>query len=342
MNRLIPTVLAFALAMASSSVAAGQTVTIGEVSVVEGPPLYLEFTITGPFFEADKADRLTIRGIPDSVDDLYFLDPELEYYNLERAFTYGSQDLEFYRGEELISTTYGGGTTTSLSVSCIDPESQRLRITFDIWHGEASLPGRGRVFYFEPGKGISDYRFHWVERPPDNIDCAEGETQRWKRGESFHPCSCAGRLKGEDYVSALAAIRGTTSLENPISEADFSAFLARIDGARPYIDQDQHADLDIERYESSKFEVVVITYEDRRNLYVDDQNIFVRRVRGSEWVRVHNAPMRRAILLTASIHGFVDEEVLDVSVYTQDRPWPEERRVQKNLGEWMRNPGPDP
>ena len=318
MNRLIPTVLAFALAMASSSVAAGQSVTIGEVSVVEGPPLHLEFTITGPFFEADQADRLTIRGIPAGLDDLYFLDPE--YYNLEGAFTYGSQDLEFYRGEELIGTAGGGGTTTSLSVACIDPESQHLRITFDLWHGEASLPARGRVFYFEPGKGISDYRFHWVERPPDNIDCAEGETQGWKRGESFHPCSCAGRLKGEDYVSALAAIRDTTSLENPISEADFSALLARIDGARPYVDQDQHADLDIDRFESSQFEVVVITYIDRSNMYVDAQTIFVRRVRGGEWVRVHNAPWtRQAGLLTASIHGFVDEEVLDLSVYAEER-----------------------
>lgn len=334
--------LAPALVIASCSTPTDQTVTIGEVSVVEGPPLYLEFTITGPFFEADTPDRLTIRGIPADVENLYYLDPESEYYNLESAFTYGAQDLEFYRGTQRIGTAPGGGVFSALSAACIDPASQRLRITFDMWHGEASLPARGRVFYYDTGKGLSDYRFYWAERPPDHLHCAEGDMQRWTRGERFQPCSCAGRLKGDDYVSALAAIEGASSLENPIPDADFNALLARIDGVRPYIDEDQDIALDIERYDSPKFEVVMITYDNRSDLYVDDQTIFVRRVMGSEWIRVHSAPSWRGGSLAASIHGFVNEEVLDITVYLDDAPRPEERRMRRNLGEWMRNPDRDP
>ena len=334
------------MAMASRSVVlTGQTVTISEISVVEGPPMYFEFTINGPFFDADAADRLTIRGIPDEseTEHLIYLRPESEGHNLDGAFRYGSQQLEFYRGEELVSTTYGGARTTSLSGVCIDPDSQRLRITFDLWDGGATIGASTNVFYSRLGNGISDYRISWVDQFPDNtFDCAEGQKLRWTRDESFHPCRCAGRLKGEDYVSALAAIRSASSLENPISEADFTALLARIDVARPYLDQDQYADLNIQRYESSKFEVVVITYEDDVNLYVDSQTIFVRRVRGGEWVRVHNALVTSKGLHAASIHGFVDEEVLDLSMNPDGSGyWPRQERVKKNLEEWMRNPDPD-
>lgn len=320
----------------------GQTVTISKISVVEGPPLYFEFTITGPFFDADAADRLTIRGIPGefNTEHLNYLSPE-RYY-LDGAFRYGSQQLEFYRGDDLVSTTYGGGRTTSLSGVCIDPDSQRLRITFDLWDGGATIGASTNVFYARPGNGIADYRISWVDQFPDNtFDCAEGQKLRWAPDESFHPCRCAGRLKGEDYVSALTAIGSASSLENPISEADFTAMLARIDVARPYIDQDQDADFKIQRYESSKFEVVVITYEEDVNLYVDQQTIFVRRVRGGEWVRVHDALVTSKGLHEATIHGFVDEEVLDLSMNPDGSGyWPRRERVKKNLEEWMRNPDP--
>ena len=311
----------------------GHTVTISKMAVVEGPPLYFEFTISGPFFDADAADRLTIRGIPHefNTEHLNYLSPETEWYNLDGAFRYGSQQLEFYRGEELVSTTYGGGQTTSLSGVCIDPDSQRLRIIFDLWSGGATIGASTNVFYSRPGDGISDYRISWADWLPDNtFDCAEGQKLRWTRDEGFHPCRCAGRLKGEDYVSALNAISSASSLENPIAEADFTALLTRIDVARPYIDQDQNADLSIQRYESSKFEVVVITYKEDVNLYVDEQIIFVRRVRGGEWVRVHNALVTSKGLHAATIHGFVDEEVLDLSMNPDGWSlWPRQERGEK-------------
>ena len=323
----------------------GQTVTISKMSLVEGPPVHFEFTITGPFFDADAADRLTIRGIHDGsdIDPLNHLPPESEWDNLDGTLMNGARQLEFYRGEELVSTTYGGARITYLSGVCIDPDSQRLRITFDRWNGEATIGASTNVFYARPGNGIADYRISWVDRFPDNtFDCAEGQKLVWTRDESFHPCRCAGRLKGEDYVSALTAIGSASSLENPISKADFTALLARIDVARPYIDQDQNADLKIQRYESSKFEVVVITYKEDVNLYVDQQTIFVRRVRGGEWVRVHDALVTSKGLHEATIHGFVDEEVLDLSMNPDGSGyWPRWERVKKNLEEWMRNPDPD-
>lgn len=145
-----------------------QPVTISEVSVVEGPPLSFEFTITGPFFEEHKMERLTIRGLPEEWKDdyKYYLDPEIRGSppgpnDPAKAFTYGSDRLEFYRDGELVHAGGGGGQTTYLSDVCIDPGSGRLRLTFDMWSGSATVPGRDDIFYFVPGKGIVSTTFAW-------------------------------------------------------------------------------------------------------------------------------------------------------------------------------------
>lgn len=329
-------------------------VTISEVSLVKEPSLYLETTVTGPFFEADKWDRLTIRTIPDPNEigprwwEVY-LDPErvsdggpLRPGHYEAAFENTGGVMEFYRDGTLVQDGEPAPYMNEFMGTCLDSNSGRLKILFDQWTGGATTPGSDEVYSFDPQSGkILGRTYEWIEGSgrDDHIDCAEDETTG-SFGESFHPCSCAGKIDGEDYFSATSKIRNARTIQNPISEADFSSLLARISDTRPIFERFDDISLEIQRFESAKFEVVTIIYEESR-LYADCQFVFVRRVGGSEWVRVHDAPGTSKGFPKATIHGFVDDDVLDITMAPEWSYWPKLKRVKKNLGDWMLNPDTD-
>ncbi len=348
---IVPIVMKLLIALAfilSLARAEELPVTISEVSIVEGPPLSFEFTITGPFFDEHKMERLTIRGIPHELARDYksYLNPEVVRSpigpeHLAMAFRYGSNRLEFYRDGELVHAGDGGGMTSYLSEVCIDPGSGRLRLMFNLWSGSASIPGRDDIFYFVPGKGIVSKTLAWHEYRVTTIDCAEDETRweegapPWEWGESFRPCRCAGRIDGEDYFSAASEIISAETIENPISEADFSSLLSRIGGWEKVLDRFEGTAVDVQRFESSKFEVVAITYEDSLRAFGSSQTIFVHRVGDGYWVRVYAAPETSKGFLKATIHGLVNEDVLDLTMNVDETPyWGRFERVTKNLREW--------
>lgn len=95
--------------------------------------------------------------------------------------------------------------------------------------------------------------------------------------------------------------------------------------------------MDVQRFESSSFEVVAINYEDREKLYGSSQTIFLRRVGDGYWVRVHVAPESSKGFHKATIHGFVDKDVLDLTMNIEEWSyWGKLERVRKNIREWWR------
>ena len=113
--------------------AVSRPVRIDGYSIVEGPPRYYQFSLTGSFFEAGKADELIIRGIPGKHSELDGIDEDtLAQYSPERHFYYGAQRWEFYRNGAVVDTLDHADRHEMTGI-CLDPDlarSQAVRLCF--------------------------------------------------------------------------------------------------------------------------------------------------------------------------------------------------------------------
>ena len=109
--------------------AASRPVLIDGVSVVEGPPRYYEFSLTGPFFAAHKPDKLTIRGILGDYNEYIDTDDEesMAQYSPELLFFYDSRRWKFYRNGAPVDN-FGYVDRYENTGTCLDPKSIRLKL----------------------------------------------------------------------------------------------------------------------------------------------------------------------------------------------------------------------
>ena len=306
-------------------------VTTSALSAVVEPSVYAEFSFTGPFFGKHE-NRVTVRAVPSGHRNIgSYLEPKPVP---ESIFRYGSDRLVFYKDGDQIHDGFGAYRTDVRGI-CFDPESERLRLLMDFWHGGASDPGQDVVFYFDPASGIVSESVSNIEGSPSLFDCSDAESV-WADDGSFLPCLCAGKADNNEYRSRLEnMVLELDRLSHRTSGAPFHNLLLDIGRLEPWVQWDALTTLDVKRFESSKFEVVVITYRDHTDVYRCNQITFVRRLPDEYFVPVYEAGVSSKAFNTLTIHGFVDTEVLDLTMCVDDCDWwGRHDRVTKNVGDW--------
>lgn len=298
-----------------------QSISVSNISVVERFLLVSEFTVTGPFFHRQKSDRIKIRAVlPEA--SLYhgpFYTGSSEIDPLD-AFIYGSQQLEFYHDGALIDVVKGGLVTNRITGACLDPETGRLKIVLQSWDGGFSDPGDASVVYFDSNRRVVKESVHWYGGQVPMLLCSEGESS-WQWGGQFLPCQCIGRaVKNahsttmDDVVRELNRFSSEhDSARTRIDSDSLSSLLSEISRLKPVTQWDATASLEVERFESSKFAVAVITYTNHAHVYEGVQTTLVRQRADDSWQLMYFKEGARRGFNPLKIHGFVDEETLDIS-----------------------------
>ena len=327
---------------------AQQPIGVSDISVDWGPPVrYSEFTVTGPFFQSLKADRIKIRAVP---SEYAHDDSGIAGYNKEEGsplgiFTYGSQRLEFYHDGALIDVLHGSSYTNRIKGACLDPETGLLKIVMHTWNGGATDPGTTSVVYFGPNKRIIYKIAAWLEEEVPTFLCS-GDESSWQWGGQFLPCQCIGRAVSDAYSPTLDDVvleiprfkPDNDGVQRRIKIDTFSSLLSRISRIEPFTQWDTTSSLDVQRFESSRFMVAVITYRDHLNVYNCEQTTYVRRRTDNFWVPVYAAQVSSKGFHALTIHGFIDDENLDIDMCVADCDWwGKYDRVTMNVVEWHQN-----
>ena len=324
--------------------AASQPIGVSDISVDRGPPVrYSEFTVTGPFFQSLKADRIKIRAVPAEYADFEIGHyAKEENYSPQGIFTYGSQRLEFYHDGALIGVVNGGFHSNYIRGACLDPETGLLKIVMFSWSGGATDPGTTSVVYFDSNKRIIQKTVAWSEGGVPTFHCSEGESS-WQWGGHFLPCQCVGRVARDAYSITLDEVVRKIPRFYPDKDGGqkrieidtFSSLLSQISRIESFTQWDATSSLDVQRFESSRFMVAVITYEDHVNVYNCEQTTYVRGRTDDFWVPVYTAPVSSKAFHTLEIHGFIDDENLDITMCVANCGWwGKHDRVTKNVVEW--------
>lgn len=211
------------------------------------------------------------------------------------------------------------------------------------WDGGATDPGSTSVVYFDPNKRIIKKT---VARYDGNVPmflCAKGEESSWQWGGHFLPCQCVGRAAKDAYSTTMDEVVREIDRFNPDNDGaqrrieidTFSSRLSRISRIEPFTQWDTTSSLDVQRFESSRFAVAVITYKDHVNVYNCEQTTYVRERTDEFWMPVYTAQVYSKAFNTLEIHGFIDDENLDISMCVADCGWwGRHDRVTKNVAEW--------
>ena len=319
---------------------APQPIAVSDISVDWGPPVrYSEFTVTGPFFQSQKADRIKIRAVPSEFADFSIgsYDDKENGSPLD-VFTYGSQRLEFYHDGALIGVLDGGSRLTYIDDACLDPETGLLKIVKFSWSGGATDPGTTSVVYFSPNKRIIEKAVAHYDGGVPTFRCSEGESS-WQWGGNFLPCQCIGRAERDAYSITMDEVVRKISYngrtQTRIEIDTFSSLLSQISRIESFTQWDATSSLDVQRFESSRFMVAVITYRDHFNVYNCEQTTYVRGRTDNFWVPVYTAPVSSKAFHALEIHGFIDDENLDITMCVADCDWwGKHDRVTKNVVEW--------
>ena len=325
--------------------AASQPIGVSDISVDRGPAPYSEFTVTGPFFQSQKADRIKIRAVP--AEYAYSHSFTGYGFNKENSspliiFMYGSERLEFYHDGVLIDDLYTGAYKNNIEGACLDPETGLLKIVLHSWSGGGTDPGTDSVVYFDPNKRIIKETVAWYEGYVPMLLCSEGES-RWQWDGHFLPCQCVGRVARGAYFTTLDEVvldiprfyPDKDGAQTRIEIDTFSSLLSRISRIEPFTQWDTTSSLDVQRFESSRFAVAVITYRDHANVYNCVQTTYVRERTDDFWVPVYTAQVSSKAFNTLDIHGFIDDENLDIYMCVADCGWwGKHDRVTKNVVEW--------
>ena len=163
-----------------------QPVRIDGYATVEGPPAYHTFSLTGPFFEAGKADTLTIRGLPwkDHSEFDHLAEKERAEISPETYFMFDSHRWEFYRNGARVGG-FDLGSRYEINGVCLNPETERLKLLVYAWGDRLSV-------FYEPGTGIdSDIHYSIDSSGPGLVDCRDNESIMERDGP-FRPCLCTG------------------------------------------------------------------------------------------------------------------------------------------------------
>lgn len=323
-----------------------QPIGVSDISVAWGPPVrYSEFTVTGPFFQSLKTDQIKIRAVPAEYAHGDF--GIGSYANKEEGsplgiFTYGSQRLEVYHDGALIGVLYGGSHSNHIEGACLDPETGLLKIVMHSWDGGATTPGITSVVYFDPNKRINREHVAWYDGNVPMLLCSEGESS-WQWGGHFLPCQCVGRAGKDAYSTTLDEVvrkigrftPDNDGVQTHIEIDTFSSLLSQIARIEPFTQWDTTSSLDVQHFESSRFTVTVITYTDHADVYNCEQTTYVRGRTDDFWVPVYTAPVSSKRFHTLEIHGFIDDENLDIFMCVADCDWwGKYDRVTRNVVEW--------
>ena len=313
-----------------------QPIGVSDISVDWGPPVrYSEFTVTGPFFQSLKADRIKIRAVPSEyAHDDFGIGAYNENSSPIDIFTDGSQRLEFYHDGALIDVLNGGLLSNYINGACLDPETGLLKIVMHSWDGGTTDPGTTSVVYFDSNKRIIQKTVAWLEGSVPTFLCSEGESS-WQWGGHFLPCQCVGRAVRDAYFTTMdEVVREIRRFIKPDIDT-FSSLLSRIARIEPFTQWDNTSSFDVQRFESSRFTVAVITYTDYLNVYNCEQTTYVRRRTDDFWVPVYAAEVSSKGFNTLEIHGFIDDENLDIDMCVANCDWwGKYDRVTMNVEEW--------
>ena len=327
-----------------------QPIALTDLSVITGTSLYFELSLTGPFFEPDKVERLTIRGVPHPYE--MPSDEEMKFYP-EYLLRYYTDRMEFYRNGTLVDDI--GQSHPEIYGICLDPESKRLKMLMRSWSGGAGAAEITKAVYFVPETGIVSDVLHSKDTfPPPLVNCAENERLWGGGGKQFIPCQCAGKSASQAYDSVLDELvsdidfeeaRGTTDFsQDEIGNDTLSALLSRISRLEPFMRWDANSSFDIERFESPKFAILTVTYHNRARAYSSFRLVFVRQITDDFWTRVFYQTSGSRGFDNMAIYGFHDDETVDMKMCFEDDPdsefecssWHDYKRRLITVDEWLR------
>ena len=280
---------------------------------------HVEIGFTGPFAEAGSNERFSVRIYPSQpVDEEDWPEDRLASFavgdgrfpdlrNVDRV--------EHLRGEELLGEPSGPTYLLDFWGVCLDPGSGRIRTLFESWSGSASTPSRISTRGFDPERGLVANTLADTETAPISLDCSSGEAL-W--GELFRPCSCSAgyERRRDELVESIREAVTESESEGEVGEEAFSNLLARIDELLPFLYWDAHAHLEVDKFSSSEYSIVVLTYFSQASYWSSFQHMFVRRPTEHSWGHLYDAPMSSRYFGAAEVHRFVGEGILELEMCT--------------------------
>ncbi len=322
----------------------------GEVVRVEP---YVEIAFTGPFAEAGRKERISVKIFPgEGAEEDEYAWPEKSL----AAFAAGDDSfpgvryvdrIEYLRGDALLGK--GGGTYhLDFWGVCLDPGSGRIKTVFNHWHGGASNPDGVYMDEFDPGRGLVRESLTDVEGATPGLDCSPGE-DLW--GEHFRPCSCAagypsrlGELTQEIEEATLARAEDISPRmvwNDPEIDvgaevlADLPDLLERVERISPFMNWDAREKIDVERFASSEYSIVVVTHISRIHHYGSFQHLFVWRPTEDAWTLLYNAPFSSGYFFAAEVYGFVREATLQLTLCPNDCDAMRRATVRLDMERWL-------
>ena len=263
-----------------------QPIKLSDPLVFTGPSLYVELSLTGPFFEPDKAETLTIRGNPYRARASWPSDFEMVAGAPMYILRNYTSRIEYYRNGTLVTNIYQ--PHPEIYGICLDPESRRLKILMNSWSGAAGAAVSKEAVYFVPDVGfVSDVLYSSDISPPSPVNCSENE-QIWPEGsKQFIPCQCAGQSADQPYLPTLDELVDDIAYQDEIGTDTLSALLSRLARLQPFMWWDASSIIDTQQFNSSKFSIVAITYHSKADIYDSVQLIFGRRLTDNFWTQVY-------------------------------------------------------
>ena len=197
-----------------------------------------------------------------------------------------------------------------------------------IWGG-GSTPGTTMSFYIKPdGSIVIEDHYSMGNFGPDMIECRENEAT-WKEGEPFLPCQCADSAGNELYHSTLYELRSDieraehtddTPRHRTVDEDALSTWLSRVARIKPFVWWDAYSHFDVQRFESPKYAIQTIAFQDRTSPYGSFQQVFARRLSEDVWTEVFYRDSGRYGFNRATIHGFHGEDTVDLEMCFEEGP----------------------
>ena len=117
--------------------------------------------------------------------------------------------------------------------------------------------------------------------------------------------------------------------------ADLPDLLERVERISPFMNWDAREKIDVERFASSEYSIVVVTHVSRVYHGGSFQHLFVRRSREDAWTLLYDAPWSSGYFFSAEVHGFVREATLQLTLCPNDCDAMRLATVQLDMEQWL-------
>ena len=307
---------------------------------------YVELALSGPFAEAGRNERFSVRFFPDEWAEEDDFPKKLPTNSGAVPYLRNVARSEYLRRGTSLGEVGGAYHLDFLGI-CRDPGSERIKTVFKSWQGGASTAASTSTVEFDPDEGLVVTFLSDTESGYGNLDCFPGE-RLWKEGgEDFRPCSCdhAYLARLADLVQDLEQAAELSGPGAGVGEKELAGLLARVERISPFLDWDggtvQEWDvgttLEVDEFTSSEYSLVVVTYSSGILYWSSFQYLFGRRNSDDVWELLYDAPLSSRAFQKVDIQGFIGAEILELEMCCTSRG--RHATVRIDVGQWLESIG---